>query len=204
MTYRKRTTAAPIAILLAIFGLVSCASNPMPDDRELRRQASTNYLAPAIEYGVVSDPELDRLVSEGEQYYSAGNLPEATRSFSSAESYVTERVGSDSTYLLPILDWQIRIKLKTREINEADKLQHRYHQIVLKNFSTNEKVKRDSQYRIACWNYFIGDWYEAMFDFEDLIEEIKRLETPSERDNSILDISEDFADSAAQNCRPQW
>ncbi len=182
----------------------ACASNTVEDSRELKRVASSTYLYPVIDYGVTSDPQLSQFNSDGEKYYQSQDYEKAAETFEAAANYVEGQVGQSSPYLLPVLDWLIRVRIKQRDMDEADRLQRRYHEIVLLNFSDDERVKRDSAYRQGCWHYLIGDFYEAMFDFEELITELERKQRRSERDDYVLKSSKEFADTSAQNCRPDF
>jgi tetratricopeptide (TPR) repeat protein len=195
--------------LLIFITLTSCTyMDPEPQSQasiqELSEVILSNYIHPVIAYPEPNEPQVMAKIAEGKKYADSNNLVAAANSYEDAASLVITLDGLDSTMLLAIYDELIELYVNMDSMQQADKLQHRYHTIVENRYKNNNVTMSEADFRIGCWHSMIGDWYEALFDFEEVI---KRLDSDPEiqgNEHRQLNHAKNLADIASVNCVPNW
>lgn len=190
--------------------LVSCGWLEPPEDgrsfdtETLSKVVNANFVLPVVTYPDTNQPKVMAEVAAGSLEREAGNYPVAIRHYEEAASAVQQLDGTYSTMLLPIYDQLILTHIHAGDIESADRLQHAYQRIVKKRFSNDEVIMRNAAFRLGCWHGLSGDWYEAMFDFEEVIRSFEKDDALIRKDAEQLTHAEDLADLASHICTPNW
>lgn len=200
----------PVALILQLLFLASCSQTEpepylYPDTQALKRTIKSGYLHPAVVYPEPNDFQIMTLIEEGRLESRNGNAYRALERFQRAFAQIELSEGKDSEMLLPLIDELVPLYMSVDRLKEADRLQHRYRKIVKLHHKGDQRVVRNADFRMGCWHGMIGDWYEAVFDFEDVVTSFgKDNEIQTFRDAELKQTAKDLADLAARKCTPQW
>ena len=191
-------------LVAAMLLLQSCTQNDL-NQRNFEKMidlATASYAYPAMDYGDLFEPSLSRLMAEGDYQLQLRDYESALQQFLDTEDYIISRVGAASLLLLPVLDRIVLTDTALGRWHEADRAQHRYHAIITRKFADDQRVLNRADYRMGCWHFITGDWYQAQFDFEDVIRRLESSRSNTVDDNKLLKDSRAFEETVAFNCRP--
>ncbi len=208
----RRFKLISLILCVTVFApsLVSCSLQNLDpytysDAQAIKRTIKSGYLHPAVIYPEPNDFQIMTLIEEGRMESLNGKNHRALEKFQQALIQIEQAEGKDSEMLLPIIDELVPLYMEIDQLKEADRLQHRYRKIVTAHYKEDQAVVRSADFRMGCWHGVIGDWYEAMFDFEDVVTSFdKDSEIQTHREAQLKQTAEDLADLAARNCTPHW
>jgi len=191
--------------LIAMTSLLNSCTQHGSDSRsfdEMLALARASYAYPVTDYADLFEPTLTRLIAAGDARFESGRYEPALQYFLEAEDYILRHDRPDSLLLLIVLDRIVLAETHLGLWKQADRAQHRYHEIIRQRFAGNQRVLNRADFRLGCWHFVTGDWYQAQFDFEDAIQRLENNRTKTVDDNQLLTESKAFEDTVAFNCQP--